>query len=73
MQLISRKTILAFFLPGALFMGLFMIYPIFKMGLDSLFNFNPNGLREFVDLIIISRHLRMKVSCNPLKIHYFTL
>ncbi|MDD3015118.1 MAG: sugar ABC transporter permease [Lactococcus chungangensis] len=47
-QLISRKTILAFFLPGALFMGLFMIYPIFKMGLDSLFNFNPNGLREFV-------------------------
>ena len=29
-------------------MGVFMIYPIFKMGLDSLFNFTPNGLREFV-------------------------
>ncbi|GAB2022869.1 sugar ABC transporter permease [Pseudolactococcus yaeyamensis] len=48
MQLISKKTIIAFFLPGALFMGVFMIYPIFKMGLDSLFNFAPNGLREFV-------------------------
>ena len=48
MQLISKKTIIAFFLPGALFMGVFMIYPIFKMGLDSLFNFTPNGLREFV-------------------------
>lgn len=48
MQLISRKTVLAFFLPGALFMGIFMIYPIFKMALDSLYSFDPNGMKEFV-------------------------
>lgn len=48
MQLISRKTVLAFFLPGALFMGIFMIYPIFKMAFDSLYSFDPNGMKEFV-------------------------
>lgn len=50
MQLISRKTVLAFFLPGALFMGVFMIYPIFKMGYDSLFSFDITGAKEFVGL-----------------------
>ncbi|WP_086350847.1 carbohydrate ABC transporter permease [Candidatus Enterococcus clewellii] len=50
MQLISRKTVLAFFLPGALFMGIFMIYPIFKMGFDSLFTIDASGVREFVGL-----------------------
>lgn len=50
MQLISKKTVLAFFLPGALFMGIFMIYPIFKMGFDSLFSFDTTGMREFVGL-----------------------
>lgn len=48
MRLISRKTLIAFFLPGALFMGVFVIYPIFKMAYDSLFNFDLTGAREFV-------------------------
>ena len=30
MKLISKKTLLLFFLPGAIFMGAFLIYPIFK-------------------------------------------
>lgn len=50
MQLISKKTVLAFFLPGALFMGIFMIYPIFKMAFDSLYSFDPSGMKEFVGL-----------------------
>lgn len=48
MQLISKKTVIAFFLPGALFMGIFMIYPIFKMGIDSLYHFDPTGIKTFV-------------------------
>jgi len=50
MRLISRKTLIAFFLPGALFMGIFLIYPIFKMVFDSLFKFDISGTKEFVGL-----------------------
>jgi len=50
MRLISRKTLLAFFLPGALFMGAFLLYPIFKMAYDSLFVYNLTGIGEFVGL-----------------------
>lgn len=35
MKLISRKTLLLFFLPGAVFMGAFLIYPIITMVIDS--------------------------------------
>lgn len=40
MRLVSRKTLLLFFLPGAIFMSMFLIYPIVKMGIDSFFEFD---------------------------------
>ena len=50
MKLISRKTLLLFFAPGAIFMGLFLIYPIIKMVFDSMFTFSPTGVRSFVGM-----------------------
>lgn len=40
MRLVSRKTLLLFFLPGAIFMAMFLIYPIVKMAMDSFFEFD---------------------------------
>lgn len=40
MRLISRKTLLVFFLPGAIFMVLFLLFPIAKMAVDSLYKFD---------------------------------
>jgi multiple sugar transport system permease protein len=40
MRLVSRKTLLLFFLPGAIFMAMFLIYPIVKMAIDSFFEFD---------------------------------
>ena len=48
MKLISKKTLLLFFLPGAIFMGAFLIYPIFKMVFDSFFNVGITGTRTFI-------------------------
>ena len=47
MKLISKKTLLLFFLPGAIFMGAFLIYPIFKMVFDSFFKVGITGARYF--------------------------
>lgn len=40
MRLVSRKTLLLFFLPGAIFMSMFLIYPIVKMAIDSFYKFD---------------------------------
>lgn len=40
MRLISRKTLVLFFLPGAIFMMMFLVYPIIKMAFDSFFEFD---------------------------------
>lgn len=48
MKLISKKTLLLFFLPGAIFMGAFLIYPIFKMVFDSFFKVGITGNRTFI-------------------------
>ena len=48
MKLISKKTLLLFFLPGAIFMGAFLIYPIFKMVFDSFFKVGITGTRTFI-------------------------
>lgn len=40
MRLVSRKTLLLFFLPGAIFMSMFLVYPIVKMVMDSFFDFD---------------------------------
>lgn len=48
MKLISKKTLLLFFLPGAIFMGGFLIYPIITMVVDSFFDIGLTGDRTFV-------------------------
>ena len=48
MKLISKKTLLLFFLPGAIFMGAFLIYPIFKMVFDSFFKVGITGAGTFI-------------------------
>jgi len=50
MRLISRKTLLLFFLPGAIFMGAFLIYPIITMVVDSFYKIGITGNRTFVGL-----------------------
>lgn len=50
MRLISRKTLLLFFLPGAIFMGAFLVYPIIKMFIDSFFKIEILGDRQFVGI-----------------------
>ena len=50
MRLISRKTLLLFFLPGAIFMGAFLVYPIIKMFIDSFFKIERLGDRQFVGI-----------------------
>lgn len=50
MRLISKKTLLLFFLPGAIFMGAFLIYPIMKMVFDSFFKVGITGNRAFIGL-----------------------
>ncbi|MCC8066558.1 MAG: sugar ABC transporter permease [Clostridiales bacterium] len=48
MRLISKKTLLLFFLPGAVFMGIFLVYPIFKMVIDSFYQIGITGNRTFI-------------------------
>ena len=50
MRRISKKTVLLFFLPGAIFMGAFLIYPIMKMVFDSFFKVGITGDRAFIGL-----------------------
>ena len=50
MRLISRKTLLLFFLPGAIFMGAFFIYPIITMVVDSFFEIGITGDKTFIGL-----------------------
>ena len=50
MRLISKKTLLLFFLPGAIFMGAFLLYPIMKMVFDSFFKVGITGDRAFIGL-----------------------
>lgn len=50
MKLISKKTLLLFFLPGAIFMGAFLIYPIITMVIDSFYKIGLTGDRTFIGL-----------------------
>ena len=50
MRLISKKTLLLFFLPGAIFMGAFLVYPIISMVIDSFFKIGITGDRTFIGL-----------------------
>lgn len=51
MRLISRKNLLLFFLPGALFMGVFVVYPICIMIYNSFFDINITGNNGFVGFL----------------------
>ena len=50
MRLISKKTLLLFFLPGAVFMVAFLVYPILSMVFDSFFEIGITGDRTFIGL-----------------------
>lgn len=50
MKMISRRTLLLFFLPGAIFMCAFLIWPIITMVYDSFFDIGLIAGREFVGL-----------------------
>lgn len=51
MRLISRKTLLLFFLPGAIFMAMFLLYPIAKMAIDSLYKIDVfSNTKTFIGL-----------------------
>lgn len=50
MRLISRKTLLLFFLPGAVFMGAFLIYPIITMIFDSFYEIGITGEKTFTGI-----------------------
>ena len=50
MKLVSRKTLLLFFLPGAVFMGAFLIYPIMTMVIDSFYKIGITGEKSFIGL-----------------------
>lgn len=49
-KLVSRKTLLLFFLPGAVFMGAFLIYPIITMVGDSLYKIGITDEKVFIGL-----------------------
>lgn len=57
MRLISRKTLLLFFLPGAVFMGAFLIYPIITMVIDSFYEIGIQAANGSLVRTIISAHL----------------
>jgi len=65
MRLISRRTLILFFIPGAVFMLLFLLLPIGKMVLDSFFTFTRMGSREefvwfdnYVTLFTTSKYIK---------------
>jgi multiple sugar transport system permease protein len=44
----NQKTLLMFFLPAAIFMFLFLLYPLITLSIDSFFVFDEWGVRTFV-------------------------
>ena len=48
--MMSRKTLLIFFLPGAIFMMAFLVVPLVQMLVNSFFNYELGGEREFIGL-----------------------
>lgn len=48
MRLIPKKGLLFFLMPGALFMVIFIVYPIIRMVYDSFFNITSTGNTNFV-------------------------
>ena len=62
--MMNRKTLLLFFLPGALFMLVFLLIPIFQMLTNSFFKYQLAGERSFVGL---SNYAKLFTSASFLK------
>lgn len=49
-SIMNRKTLFLFFLPAAVFMACFLLYPLLTLAIDSFFVFDEWGQRSFVGL-----------------------
>ena len=62
--MMSRKTLLIFFLPGAIFMMVFLVVPLVQMLVNSFFNYELGGQREFIGL---ANYIKLFTSSSFLK------
>lgn len=62
--MMSRKTLLIFFLPGAIFMMVFLVVPLVQMLVNSFFNYELGGEREFIGL---ANYIKLFTSSSFLK------
>ena len=62
--MMSRKTLLIFFLPGAIFMMAFLVVPLVQMLVNSFFNYELGGEREFIGL---ANYIKLFTSSSFLK------
>ncbi len=68
MNLVSKKTVLLFFLPGAIFMFLFLIYPIFRMLIGGFFDFDIyTGEKTFIGFQNYIRAFQDKNFLEPIR------
>jgi len=65
MRIISRKTLLLFFLPGALVMCIFVFVPVVKMLIDSFYTFDTIGTR--VDFVGFQNYIQLFTTTKYLK------
>lgn len=66
MYTMSKKTLLLFFLPGAIFMLVFLLIPIFKMLYDSFFSIDSSGIRTYIGLSNYTKVLTSSKFLQPL-------
>ena len=62
--MMSRKTLLIFFLPGAIFLMVFLVVPLVQMLVNSFFNYELGGQREFIGL---ANYIKLFTSSSFLK------
>ena len=65
--MMNRKTLLLFFLPGALFMLIFLLIPIFQMLANSFFDYQLAGERTFVGFANYAKLFTSSSFLKPLK------
>ncbi len=65
--MINRKTLLLFFLPGALFMLVFLLIPILQMLANSFFDYQLAGERTFVGFANYAKLFTSPSFLKPLK------
>lgn len=65
--MMSRKTLLIFFLPGAIFMMAFLVVPLVQMLVNSFFNYELGGEREFIGLANYIKLFTLSSFLKPLR------